>query len=120
MFGLIAHTVSSFLVKRKSHSKSKSKKKSKSKSKKSSDCSKRSCPMKLKPCPKDCPQSCGYLSKSTHGSLLNAFLLTCFFFFFLQQIPLIHAVHCWANQPAPTINLNVSYIYIYILQLFFV
>ncbi|KAL9547994.1 hypothetical protein PS6_006836 [Mucor atramentarius] len=62
MFGLIAHTVSSFLVKRKSHSKSKSKKKSKSKSKKSSDCSKRSCPMKLKPCPKDCPQSCGYLN----------------------------------------------------------
>ncbi|KAL0136339.1 hypothetical protein V8B55DRAFT_1579461 [Mucor lusitanicus] len=57
--------VASFLIKRRSHSKSKSKNKkktkSKGKSKKSSDCSKRSCPLKLKPCPKDCPQSCGYL-----------------------------------------------------------
>ncbi|EPB84131.1 hypothetical protein HMPREF1544_09119 [Mucor circinelloides 1006PhL] len=57
-----SRNVASFLVKRKSHSKSKKKSKSKSKSKKSSDCSKRSCPMKLKPCPKDCPQSCGYLN----------------------------------------------------------
>ncbi|KAK4511306.1 uncharacterized protein ATC70_012521 [Mucor velutinosus] len=54
-----SRNVASFLVKRRSHSKSKNK--TKSKSKKSSDCSKRYCSMKLKPCPKDCPQSCGYL-----------------------------------------------------------
>ncbi|CAO3646170.1 unnamed protein product [Mucor hiemalis] len=50
------------LAKRKSSDK-KNKKKNKNKKKKySKDCKKRSCPLVLKPCPKDCPMSCGYIN----------------------------------------------------------
>ncbi|KAI8052572.1 uncharacterized protein B0P05DRAFT_561991 [Gilbertella persicaria] len=34
----------------------------KSSHKNKTDCSKRACSLKLKPCPKKCPQSCGYIN----------------------------------------------------------
>lgn len=41
--------------------KSSDNKKKKNKKKYSKDCKKRTCPLVLKPCPKDCPMSCGYI-----------------------------------------------------------
>ncbi|KAI7906594.1 uncharacterized protein BX663DRAFT_497028 [Cokeromyces recurvatus] len=54
--------IANYLVKRKSNDNKKKKSNTKKHKSSSEDCRNVSCALKLQPCPKACPQTCGYLN----------------------------------------------------------